>query len=49
MCKGVKKQSKFISYRDKCEIFDEIITNKNIVNEIKKNIFINNNILYHLE
>ena len=45
----LKKQPKFISYRDECEIFDEIITNKNIVNEIKKNIFINNNILYDLE
>ena len=45
----LKKEPKFISYKDECEIFDEIITNKNIITEIKKNIYINDNILYDLQ
>ena len=43
------KKPKFISYKNECEIFNEIMTNKNIIKEIKKNIYVNNNILSDLE
>ncbi len=36
-------------YEDEREIFNEIMNNKNIIKEIKKNIHVKNNILYDLE
>ena len=37
------------SYKKENEIFEEIMNNPNILNEIKKNIYIENNILSDLE
>ena len=38
-----------ISYEEENSIFNEIMTNQNIINEIKKNIYVENNILADLE
>lgn len=38
-----------ISYEEENKIFEEIMTNPNIINEIKKNIYVENNILADLE
>jgi len=38
-----------ISYEEENKIFNEIMTNQNIINEIKKNIYVENNILADLE
>lgn len=38
-----------ISYEEENSIFNEIMTNPNIINEIKKNIYVENNILADLE
>jgi alkylation response protein AidB-like acyl-CoA dehydrogenase len=38
-----------VSYYEENKIFEEIISNPNIINEIKKNIYIENNILADLE
>ena len=38
-----------ISYEEENKIFEEIMNNPNIINEIKKNIYVENNILADLE
>ena len=45
----LKRKPANISYNKEREIFNEIMTNSNIINEIKKNIHIDNNILSDME
>ena len=45
----LKKNITEISYNDQRAIFNEVMTNENIMNEIKKNIYIKDNILEDLQ
>jgi len=45
----LKKNITEISYNDQRDIFNEVMTNENIMNEIKKNIYIKDNILEDLQ
>lgn len=45
----LKGKVKAISYREEREIFNEIMNNETILNEIKKNIYVGNNILGDLD
>ena len=45
----LKKQIKPVLFSEEREIFKEILDNKNILNEIKKNIHVKDNILEDLE
>tara|TARA_B100000035_G_C21031830_1_gene568913 strand:- start:1093 stop:3012 length:1920 start_codon:yes stop_codon:yes gene_type:complete len=45
----MKRKVKEISYEEERKMFQEIMKNKNIINEIKKNIYVENNILADLE
>ena len=45
----LKKKVKPVKYKDEIKIFNEIMNNKKIIEEIKKNIHIENNILGDLE
>ena len=44
----MKKNVKNISYEDERKVFDEVMKNKSIINEIKRNIHIKDNILEDL-
>ena len=41
----MKKNTFNITYDDERTVFNEIMNNKNIINEIEKNVYTNNNIL----
>ncbi len=45
----MKKTVKEISYKEEREFFNEIMNNKNIINEIRKNVYTGNNIIGDLE
>ena len=49
MLQHLKGKVKAISYREEREIFNEIMNNETILNEIKKNIYVGNNILGDLD
>ena len=45
----LKSKVKSKLFEDECEIFNEIMKNENIMDEVKKNIYVKNNILEDLE